>query len=209
MNTNLDYNRQMLHTIIFIGRSGCGKGTQAGLLKDYIADLDEDKHQILSVESGERFRQFIRGQSFSSELSRKVYENDARQPDFLACAIWSDILIEELDKDMHIVFDGAPRSLPEAIMISTAMEFYKRERPTVIYINVSRKWSEERLLARGRDDDTSLSRIDKRLDWFNRDIIPAIEYFKNNKLYRLIEVNGEQSIEKVHDDIISTYGYET
>ncbi|PIQ66416.1 MAG: hypothetical protein COV96_01355, partial [Candidatus Zambryskibacteria bacterium CG11_big_fil_rev_8_21_14_0_20_42_18] len=93
--------------------------------------------------------------------------------------------------------------------ISTAMEFYKRERPTVIYINVSRKWSEERLLARGRDDDTSLSRIDKRLDWFNRDIIPAIEYFKNNKLYRLIEVNGEQSIEKVHDDIISTYGYET
>ncbi|PIQ66299.1 MAG: hypothetical protein COV96_02070, partial [Candidatus Zambryskibacteria bacterium CG11_big_fil_rev_8_21_14_0_20_42_18] len=67
----------MLHTIIFIGRSGCGKGTQAGLLKDYIADLDEDKHQILSVESGERFRQFIRGQSFSSELSRKVYENDA------------------------------------------------------------------------------------------------------------------------------------
>lgn len=195
----------MLYTTIFIGRSGCGKGTQSDLIKNYIAKGDQDKRQILDVETGERFRQFIRGEGYSAELSRIAYETDARQPDFLACSMWGDILIEELDKDMHIVFDGAPRSLPEAILISTAMEFYKREEPRVIYINVSRKWSEDRLLARGRMDDTSLSKINKRLDWFDKDILPAIEYFRTNKLYKFIEVNGEQSIEKVHSDIISAY----
>lgn len=195
----------MLHTVIFIGRSGCGKGTQAGLLKDYIDDLDPDKRPILYVETGEHFRQFIRGDSFSSVLSRAVYENDDRQPDFLACSMWGNILIEELEDNMHLVFDGAPRSLPEATILSTAMEFYKRSNPTVIYLDVSNKWSEERLLSRGRSDDASLSKINKRLDWFDKDILPAIEYFEKNKQYQFIKINGEQPIEKVHADILSEY----
>jgi adenylate kinase family enzyme len=87
------------------------------------------------------------------------------------------------------------------------MKFYKREKPTVIYINVSRKWSEERLLSRGRSDDRSLSGITKRLNWFEEDTLPAIEYFRTNLLYRFIEVDGEQSIEKVYADIIAAYDH--
>jgi len=196
----------MLHTIIFIGRSGCGKGTQADLFKNHIRDLDPQGRQILYVENGDRFRKFIRGESYSSKLSKNAYEKDERQPDFLACYMWAEMLIEELDKKMHIVFDGAPRSLPEAMIISTAIEFYERERPTVVYINVSRKWSEDRLLGRGRMDDTSLQKINKRLNWFDSDTLPAIEYFKASKQYKFIEVNGEQSIEKVRADIIAAYG---
>jgi len=199
----------MLHTIIFIGRSGCGKGTQAGLLKDRIARLDSRKRQILYIETGEHFRRFIRGKSFSSKLSKLAYEEDKRQPDFLACSMWGDVLIQELDKDMHLVFDGAPRSLPEAMVMTTAMKFYKRERPTVIYLNVSRRWSEDRLLGRGRMDDTSLAKINKRLDWFDEDTLPVIDYFKTNKLYKFIDVKGEQPIEKVHEDIITVYEHST
>jgi adenylate kinase len=196
----------MLHTVIFIGRSGCGKGTQADLLKDRIARLDPEKHHILYLETGEYFRKFIKEKSFSSELSKKSYEEDNRQPDFLACWMWSNALVEELMPNMHVVFDGAPRSLSEANIITTAMKFYKREKPAVIYLNVSRKWSEEKLLSRGRVDDGSLSQIDKRLDWFEEDTLPAIEYFKKNSFYQFIEVDGEQPIEKVHKDIIDSYG---
>lgn len=195
----------MLYTVIFIGRSGCGKGTQADLLMNRINELDSHKRQILYVETGDRFRSFIRDEGYSSKLSKIIYEKDTRQPDFLACYMWGEMLISELEKDMHIVFDGAPRSLPEAAIISTAMEFYKREQPTVIYINVSRQWSEDRLLGRGRMDDTSLTKINKRLDWFDKDTLPVIEYFKTNKLYKFIEVNGEQPIEKVCSDIIAAH----
>lgn len=201
----MHYNRQMLHTIIFIGRSGCGKGTQADLFKERISVHDGSKRQILYVETGDRFRKFIRGETYSSKIAKTVYETDERQPDFLACTIWGEMLIEELDKDMHLIFDGAARSLPEAQVLTTALKFYKRERSAVIYINVSRQWSEERLLGRGRMDDTSLSKINKRLDWFEKDTLPVMEYFKTNGPYKFIEVNGEQSIEKVHADIISAY----
>ncbi|OHA88584.1 MAG: hypothetical protein A3C70_01155 [Candidatus Zambryskibacteria bacterium RIFCSPHIGHO2_02_FULL_43_14] len=197
----------MLHTIVFIGRSGCGKGTQADLLKNRIARFDPNKQQILYVETGEHFRKFIRSESFSSKLSRKINEDGGRQPDFLACWVWAGILVEELLPDLHLIFDGAPRSLSEAEMITSALKFYKRQKPAVIYLNVSRKWSEDRLLSRGRTDDRSISKVNKRLNWFDEDTLPAIEYFRNNKLYRFIEVNGEQSIEKVHADIIAAYDY--
>jgi adenylate kinase family enzyme len=197
----------MLHTIIFIGRSGCGKGTQADLLKEYIRKNDNKARQILYVETGEHFRRFIRGESFSSKLSHRAYEADERQADFLACWMWTNVLIEELGEDMHLVFDGAPRALSEAEMMTSALNFYKREKPVIIYINVSRKWSQDRLLSRGRADDITLSKIDKRLDWFDKDVMPAVEYFRNNPYYRFLEVDGEQTIEEVHADILSQYGH--
>lgn len=197
----------MLHTVIFIGRSGCGKGTQAGLLRDRVLRLDSQKRKILYVESGERFRKFIRGSSFSSGLSKEIYESDERQPDFLAVNMWGDQLIEELGRDMHLIFDGVARSLPEAEILTTALRFYKRERVTIVYIDVSRKWSEERLLARGRSDDLNLAKIDKRLDWFDKDVLPSIEYFKKDPFYRVLTIDGEQTIQEVHNEIIQKYEY--
>lgn len=198
----------MLHTVIFIGRSGCGKGTQAHLFKNRIDRHDKEKRPILYVESGQHFRQFIRGKSYSARLSNIAYEKDERQPNFLACWMWSNILIEELNEDMHLIFDGAPRSRPEAEILTTALRFYTREQSTVIHLDVSREWSEEKLLARGRQDDVSIEKIDKRLDWFDKDVVPALNFFKSDPFYRYIEINGEQSIERVHSDIVAAYDYE-
>lgn len=197
----------MLQTVIFIGRSGCGKGTQADLFKNRIKRMDVDNNQILYVETGEHFRKFIRGGSYSSKISKNIYDTDERQPDFLACYMWSNMLLEELDENMHLIFDGAPRALDEAEILTSALKFYKREMPVVIHIDVSRKWSEERLLARGRKDDLNLGKIDKRLDWFDKDVMPAVEYFKKNPYYRFFEINGEQTIEQVHAEIIGEYDY--
>ncbi len=195
----------MLHTVIFIGRSGCGKGTQAELLKNRFHRLDSKR--ILYVETGERFRAFIRGKNHTSALSNDLYKHDERQPDFLATWMWTDMLIEQLEPDMHIVFDGAPRARTEAEMLTTALRFYSREKPTVIYLNVSRAWSEKRLLGRGRSDDTNLAKIDKRLDWFDKDVMPAVEYFKQDPFYRFIEIDGEQSVEEVHAALVAQYAY--
>jgi adenylate kinase len=195
----------MLQTVIFIGRSGCGKGTQADLLKEWIRGRDINKYQILYIESGNNFRQFVQGTTLASLKAKAIYERDERQPDFLACALWGEILTNQLEENMHLMFDGAPRSLPEAHLIASALEFFEREEPRVIYIDVSRKWSEERLLARGRADDKTLTKINKRLDWFDKDVVPAVEWFKNNPKFKFLGINGEQTIEKVHEEIISKY----
>ena len=199
----------MLHTVIFIGRSGSGKGTQAHLFKERIHRLEEGERKMLYIETGEHFRGFIRGKSLASKLSNEVMSRDERQPDFLACWMWSNILIDDLDENMHLIFDGAPRATDEAEILTSALKFFQRERPTVIYLEVSRDWSEKHLLKRGRSDDINLAKIDKRLDWFDKDVLPVIEHLKSDPFYRFLEINGEQSIEKVHSDIVASYEYST
>lgn len=196
-------------TFILIGRSGCGKGTQADLLRSRLDRLDREGQPILYVETGKHFREFIREGTFSSVLSKKAYEKDERQPNFLGCWMWSNVLIEELTEGMHLIFDGSPRARAEAEVMTTALRFYEREKPVVVHINVSREWSEEKLLKRGRSDDVTIAKIDKRLDWFDKDVVPAINYFKSDPYYHYIEVNGEQSIEKVHSDIVAAYEYQS
>ncbi len=201
------YNGAMLHTVILIGRSGCGKGTQAALLRDRIHKRDLDKRHILYVETGDRFRQFIRENNYSAKIAREVNDAGGLQPPFLAAWMWGNVLVEELGPNMHIVFDGAPRALAEAELLTTAFHFFERKNVTVIYINVSRNWSEEKLLSRGRSDDADIKKIHNKLKWFDDNVLPAIEYFKKNPLYKVIEIDGEQTIEKVHSDIIAAYDY--
>lgn len=201
---SLDTHYMNPQTFIFIGRSGCGKGTQAELLQKYVKEKDP-AGEIFYLETGANFREFIKGSSYSSQLADRVYQTGDRQPDFLAIWMWSHVMVDSFRGTEHLFVDGTPRSLAEAMALTTAMNFYERK-PVVVYLNVSRTWSEQRLLARHRADDVSADMVKKRLDWFEHDVMPAIEYFNVNDLYRLLEVNGEQSIEQVHADIVAKLG---
>ena len=74
-----------LQTFIFIGRSGCGKGTQVELLQEYIKKQDHKRYAFY-IETGARFRQFIKEHSLSSRLAAEIYKTGNRQPDFIA--VW-------------------------------------------------------------------------------------------------------------------------
>ena len=71
----------------------------------------------------------------------------------------------------------------------------------VVYLKVSDEWAIERLLGRGREDDTE-ENIKERLSWFYNNTFPAIEYLKNQSGHDYYEINGEQTVEEVHNDII-------
>ncbi len=187
---------------IFIGRSGCGKGTQAQLLMDYVKKNDTHKREIFYLETGQRFRDFIKSDSYSAKLSAEIYKIDKRQPDFLAVWMWSHLFIENLKGGEHIFMDGVGRSLPEASMLETVVDFYNLDKPFVVYIDVSRKWSEKHLLSRGRSDDANLEKIDRRLNWFDSDVVPAVKFLKKSKKFNFLKINGEQGIDKVHSDLL-------
>ncbi len=193
-------------TFIFIGRSGCGKGTQAKIIRQHIEAMDPDHRRVMYLETGERFREFIKGPSFSHRLAAEVASSGGRQPDFLAVWNWAHVLIEEMTGEEHLIVDGMPRAYEEALVFNTAITFYKRERPAVVFLDVSREWSETRLLERsrteGRSDDASLALIARRLKWFDTDVMPAVRYFQDHPGYNFVHVNGEQPIEQVAKDIM-------
>jgi len=192
-------------TYIFIGASGCGKGTQVALLKEYLAKKDPDR-SIFYMQTGQHFREFIKEENFAAHIARQTVESGGRAPDFLAMYIWSKVFVEHLKEDQHLIIDGSPRSLNEAQNLDIALKFFKREQPAVIYINVSNDWSTQHLLERvqkeGRVDDNEES-IRKRLTWYERDVLPAVEMYRRDRQYDFVEINGERTVEEVHRDIIA------
>lgn len=190
---------------IFIGRSGCGKGTQVRGLIDYLQKnnpmIVSGKERVLNTETGEYFREFINQSNYSSTLSKDLMDQALPQPSFLAVWIWARVLVEELTGNEHIVFDGTPRSLIEAEALDTALNFYGFKHRVVVHLDVSRDWAKGRLLSRGRVDDNEAD-IDRRLDWFETDVKPALDYYADNPNYLYLKVDGEQSIDDVHSAII-------
>ena len=189
-----------LKTFIFIGRSGCGKGTQAKLLIDELK-LRDSETPIQYLEAGEKFRELIARPNFTGKLAKQITDTGGLQPAFLAIHNWAHLFIENINGNEHLVLDGSPRKLNEAKILHEAFKFYGRSSVFIIYVNVSNKWSLDRLLARGRGDD-GRAEIEKRLSWFDTDVLPAIDYFKIQPDVNLFDINGEQTIEKVHKEIM-------
>ncbi len=186
-------------TIIFYGRSGSGKSTQLALLRAALKEKDPER-SIFYIQTGDEFRKFIEEDSYTSKLAQEIANTGGLQPAFLPIWIWTGILVKNMTGNEHVFFDGLVRRYPEALVFDSAVQFYKWEKPDVVNITVSQAWAVKRLMERGRHDDTA-SGISKRLDWFDTEVIPAIEYFRKNEYYNFIDINGEQTIEKVFEDI--------
>lgn len=188
---------------VFFGRSGCGKGTQAKLLMEF---LKSKNREVIYTETGSKFREFIKSENYSGKLAGDILREGALIPVFLPIWIWTDILIKNFSGTQDLVLDGVCRRFEESVALDSAFDFYKIEKPNIILMNVSEKWSFARMTERQRADDTP-EKIQNRLDWYKKDVVPSFEYFKNKDRFNFVEINGEQSVEDVHKEIINKLGY--
>ncbi len=138
-------------------------------------------------------------------LTRDVMENGGLMPEFLPIWIWTDFLVKNFTGEEHLVLDGLSRRIDEAPILENALRFYRREHTFAVYLNVSREKAFAMLKGRGREDDTD-EYINNRLDWFENTVMPVVNHFKSRDGFQLLDVNGEQSIEKVHEDILRASG---
>ncbi len=189
-------------TFVLMGRSGCGKGTQADLLLQYLKERDPRRPRLY-LETGERFRALASKHTATSRLVASALAEGALLPDFLAVWNWTDLLVKKLKGSEHVVIDGAPRSKLEAQALDSAFQFYRRRPVTILWVDVGPAWARERLTARGRADDVPAD-IAERLAWFDREVRPAIHFFESDERYRVRRINGEQSIEAVHEEIVES-----
>ncbi len=195
-----------LKTIIFIGRSGCGKGTQNEKLINFIKE--RDNRPVFNLEAGARFRAFIKGDSYASRLASDIASRGTLQPEFLSVWAWVSELVEKMTENEHLMIDGTPRRLNEAHVLESVFHFFQRTSIDIVYINVSREWAEQRMIERGRADDKNMKSIETRLKWFETDVVPVLEFYRGHRHHRFHEINGEQSIEMVHKNILQALNLE-
>ena len=186
-------------TIIFIGPQGSGKGTQAELLGPKLGG------PVVHFEAGKSLRALAAEESYSGTLVRAAIERGELLPVFLSTRAFSESLVRDMKEGVHLMLDGFPRTKDQLDIFDSAMRFYKREEPMVLYINISDGEAIKRLTLRHRADDSEEG-IKRRLAWTRKAEGEVLAWFHGNDYYRFVEINGEQSIEAIHDDICAKLG---
>ncbi len=191
--------------VILMASPGGGKSTQATLLKK---KLEENYSEVAYVTTGGSFRDFIKGESFMATRGREEQNTGGLQPEFLAIWNWTNIFIQQLGENTTVILDGAPRKVLETEAIHKLFPFLGYTRVDVVYIEVTPSWAKDRQKSREagseekRTDASTDAEIEKRIDLFYEEILPCIELFKNDPRYCFARINGEQSVEEVHHDIL-------
>lgn len=178
------------HTIFFIGKPGCGKGVQTNLLSA--------KTGWAVISSGSLFREIAKE---DTPVGRKIkVGNDAGllQPHWFAMYLYLKSLFS-IKEDVSVIFDGFSRKVSEAELIIDSLRWL--DRPFVmIHLTVSDEEVRRRLDGRkkveGRADDLV---VEERLKEYQTYTEPAIDKFRDAG--KLIDINGEQSPEKILVDV--------
>lgn len=191
------------YTFNFFGIQGSGKGTQIELLQEYIKS--KSSKGILYVYPGGEYRKQIESGSNVGNLIKESMASGELQPDFLTTTLVTNLLTNSSVVEEHLFFDGYPRSTVQSHSFEEMMRFLKREKVIMIYIELTKEEAMKRNKLRGRFDDSEES-LNKRFGWYFENVVPAMNYFKDKPGYELITVNGEQSIDQVHQDIINALG---
>ncbi len=192
-------------TFVFFGRSGSGKGTQVDLLIEFLKKNDPAR-QSINIQTGQKGRDFAKQENYTGKLVKDIIDHGQLFPAFIPIYFWTQVFVESITTgDEHIFLDGLCRRPEEAPILDGAMEFYKRINPAIVVITVSEKWAIERLTARKRADDIPKD-IANRLAWYDKQVTPAVNYFRSKAGYRVLDINGEQSIADVHAELLRKAG---
>jgi adenylate kinase len=177
-------------TIFFLGKPGCGKGTQAKLLAE--------KTGWPIFGSGDQFRKIA---TEDTAVGRKIKEEiDAGllSPPWFAMYLYQKALFS-ISEDQSAIFDGFNRKVPEAELIVSSLSWLSRPYE-ILNIVISDEEVMKRLAIRGQSSDRIDDKfVPERLKEYNKYTKDAIEIFR--KAGVLIEINGEQTREAIATDI--------
>ena len=191
---------------LFMGLSGSGKDTQAGLVRELLEKRD-GPDSVLWLSTGDALRNILKSGGYTGNLiDKKILGAGAIAPPFLATLLWAEKAVKELEPGQHAIFPSSPRTLSEAQNLDDFAEFFDRKRVYPIFLNVERAEAFGRLKARGRADDTDET-INNRLDYFARVVLPAVEYYRNESKNGLVEVDGNPNdIQLIHRRVLLATG---
>jgi adenylate kinase len=173
--------------LILIGIQGAGKSTQGNILSEKLG--------IPYLSSGHIFREMTKEKTQLGRFLKETLNAGYLVPDDKTIAILEEYLSHP-EYAKGYILDGFPRTVPQAEAFSNGVD-------AVVYLKVSDKEALWRLAGReeeGVREDNTLQAIKKRINLFHEKTEPVIEYYRSKD--RLIEVDGEQSIEDITAQIL-------
>lgn len=180
--------------LLLVAYPGAGKGTQAEKLAAH--------YRIAHLSSGALLRDEVARGTKIGRIAADYLERGDLVPDEVVLEMLSARVLEAA-RNGGYVLDGFPRTLRQAEeAYAWAQSIEEVSLQAVVYLRVSKEELHNRLEGRadreGRSDDTEAA-IAHRFEVFDAQTRPLLDFYAERGL--LVEVNGEQSVEKVFADI--------
>ena len=206
--------------LIMLGGPGSGKGTQAELL--------QEKLNLTHISSGELFRENINNETELGILAKTFIDQGKLVPDDVTIDMIRERL-REPDVQEGVLFDGFPRTIPQAEALDELLTSLKRKIDFVINLAVPEEEIVRRLSGRlicrecqapfhkefnpfkicpydkclgeylYQREDDKPETVRARLEVFHNQTAPLIAYYRDRG--KLITVDGDGSVEEVFEAI--------
>ncbi len=174
--------------LIFLGPPGAGKGTQAQTLAQY--------RNIPHISTGDILRGAMQAQSHLGIKAQSYVDRGELVPDQLIQDMVEDRLSQP-DTKVGWILDGFPRTVSQARFLDDLLQFVQHS-VRVINLEVPDEVLIDRLLARGRQDDTP-EVIRRRLEVYREQTEPLINFYRDR--HQLLSVNGNQLLSEVTGEL--------
>ena len=211
--------------IIMLGAPGAGKGTQAKQLAA--------KYNIPHISTGDIFRANIKGGTELGKKAKAYMDQGALVPDELVVDLVADRIKQDDCKEGY-VFDGFPRTIPQAEALDKALEEMGSKIDFAIDIDVPDENIINRMSGRraclacgatyhvqfnapktegicdvcGKElvlrDDDKPETVKTRLDVYHTQTQPLIDYYTEKGVLK--SVDGTQDVAEVFQSIIDVLG---
>ena len=162
--------------IIFLGLAGSGKSTQGQILAK--------KHGWQWISAGQVLRE-------SGNFDKRIQQGELADIDVVT-RLMGDKFDEAQQAGKKIILDGFPRSEEQAQWL---VDNYLDDVELVIYMEVLREEVSERMLRRGRIDDTPEA-IQRRIEIAEQNIYSILSLLREHNI-RIENIDGTGSIAEV------------
>lgn len=179
--------------IVIFGAPGSGKGTQSARLID--------KYGLYHISTGELLRDHIRRGTELGRTADAFISKGQLIPDDLMIQILDDTLEREAKGKRGVVFDGFPRTIPQAEALKELLKKRGMDLHAVVGLEVPEEELVDRMIKRGKDTgraDDNPETIKNRLKVYHEQTHPLREYYNKEGKYLAIDGMG------VVDDIFKS-----
>jgi adenylate kinase len=174
--------------LVLVGAPGAGKGTQAERLAERL--------RVPHISTGDLFRANLKQETSLGVEAKRYMDAGELVPDEVTVGMVRDRLAEP-DAAKGFILDGFPRNVSQAHSLGELL--VERDCPldAVVEFQVPDDLLVERLLARGRTDDTE-DVIRRRQQVYREETAPLLAHYAD----RLVTIDATGSIEEITERVL-------
>ena len=200
--------------IVLLGAPGAGKGTQAQkLVEDF---------GFAHISTGDLLRAAVKAGTKLGVKAKSYMDEGKLVPDRLVVDLVTERLADD-DTQKGFILDGFPRNTAQAVTLDSALSEMARNLDAALLVDVKAEVIVKRLSSRRtcrdcgytapagvdkcpacggemyqRDDDKPET-IQKRLDVYETQTSPLVEYYRGKGLLKVVD--GDRPVEDVYKDV--------